>query len=71
MILPLAYQPVTSGAFSTWYTYAVRDTLGNCWTITGIALSTPSSPTLTWDGSNTLNLINNFGSGTYAGCASC
>jgi hypothetical protein len=71
MLLPLAYLPVTEGAFSTWYTYTVRDTLGDCWTITGQYFDTPTTPTLTWDGSNTLNLINNFGSGTYAGCASC
>ena len=71
MLLPLAYQPVTEGAFSTWYTYTVRDTLGGCWTITGQYFDTPSTPTLTWDGSNTLNLINNFGSGTYSGCSSC
>ncbi len=71
MLLPLEYLPVTNGPFSTWYTYTVIDTLGDCWSITGVAIDTPSAPTLTWGGSNTLNLINNFGSGSYAGCNTC
>jgi hypothetical protein len=47
----------------------VIDTLGNCWDVGG---QTPPGLTLqTWSGIDTLDLINNFGTGQYTGCTSC
>jgi hypothetical protein len=68
MYLPIAYSPVTVGPFSTWYTYTVIDTLGDCYYVSGLG---GSHPTLTWSGIDTLDLINNFGAGQYTGCTSC
>jgi hypothetical protein len=69
MYLPIEYQPVAVGPFSTWYSHVVIDTLGNCWDVGG---QTPPGLTLqTWSGIDTLDLINNFGTGQYTGCTSC
>ena len=68
MYLPVAYTPVTVGPLSTWYSYAVIDSLGDCYNISGIS---SGLPTLTWSGIDTLNLVNEFGIGQYSGCTAC
>jgi hypothetical protein len=68
MYLPIAYSPVTVGPFSTWYSYTVIDTLGDCYYVSGLG---GSYPILTWSGIDTLGLVNEFGIGQYTGCTAC
>ena len=70
MVLPIEYRTVTNGAFSTWYSYTVVDTLGDCWNVAG-EVEGDLYPELTWNGTNTLNLINYFGVSQFSGCTEC